>query len=52
MKGLPYTYKCSKCGNVVAVVSNKYPPVCANKAVHSNESIKMELQDVRTKIDN
>ena len=48
MRGLPYTYKCSKCENRVAVISDKYPPVCANK----HESIKMELQDVRPKTNN
>lgn len=52
MAGLPYTYKCPKCNNLVAVLSNKYPPVCANKEVHSSESVRMELQNVSTKIDN
>lgn len=52
MKGLPYTYKCPKCGAKVSVLSNKYPPVCANKKQHSSESIKMELQNVQSNTNN
>lgn len=52
MKPLPYTYKCPKCENKVSVISNTYPPICNNKEVHSTVSVKMELQNVRTKINN
>lgn len=49
MKALPYTYVCPKCSKKVSVLSNKYPPVCTNKDVHSTTSVVMELQNVRAK---
>lgn len=49
MKALPYNYKCPKCGKTVSVISDKYPPVCTNKDVHSTIRVNMELQNVRTK---
>lgn len=52
MRGLPYTYRCPKCGNKVSVLSNQYPPICQSKEKHSSEPIKMELQNVQSKINN